>query len=160
MSLLVSVKERVLVQLKSKFEAMTDDDNNGISFMSVERNALDRDKKIIGNALGLVDLTELYGYQTSYLLNSLRIALEFNCKIPYSDEEASSVLNAVLAELKRVIAIDPNLVEDGTGLQLTEDIKFVDYEPDIETSKDKIVSGFLQFDVFYRTEKENPYILR
>lgn len=152
-----AVKERVLKQIVANVTAMNDGDN-GFSFAHVERAALDRSQKLKSNTIAVFDATETYTYQTAYLLCSLRIGLEFFYKMKYG-EVASTALIGVQSQLQKVIANDPNLVEEGTSAQLAEDIKFVSYEPDIEGVFDGFVSGFLQFDVFYRVNKEDPYQL-
>jgi len=182
------VRERVIVQVVSKLSRMTKGDSillqnndtlmlenglplqveesdpyNGIFFDFVQREELDRTKQFQGNAISVLDMDEFYTYQTAYLLSTLRIGMEFWYKMK-KGEVASTQLGIVLAELKRVFLSDTNLLEDNVSntppfVQLCENVRIVQADYDIEGPFEKVVSGFIQFDFMYRTDKENPYTL-
>ncbi len=154
-----SVRERVVAQIEAKLKAMTALANNGITFQFVERTELDRTKKYMGNAASVLDLEESYVYQTCYLQCTLRVGIEYWYQVPFGAKPRKE-LGKVLAELKKLFGTDTNLVEDVTGLQLAENIQLAESDFDVEGPADKVVSGYFQIDVTYRTDKQDPYVLR
>lgn len=157
----VPVRERVVQQIVRKFQAMNlaaKDENNGVYVQSVVRAELDRTQQYKGTAVSVMDLDEFYIYQTCYLQCTLRVGIEFYSPIKVGGI-ASTQLGIVLAQIKKVMLSDTNLIEEGTGLQLTENVRIVQVDLDVESQFDKIASGFVQFDVIYRTDKEDPFKL-
>ncbi len=154
----VPVRERVVQQLVRKMEAMNADDDNGVQFSFVQREELSHIKQFQGSALSVLDISESYVYQTCYLQCNLRCGFEYWYQMQ-AGLEASTQLGLVCAALKKRLLTDCNLIEDETNLQLTENIRLVSDTYDIQGPFEKVVSGYMQFDVIYRTNKLNPYLL-
>jgi len=154
----VPVRERVVQQLERKLQSMTLEGNNGVSFKHVVRGELNRSQKFQGNSIAIQDMEEFYTYQTCYLQCNLRVGLEFWFSTAVNSVP-SAELGKVLAELKRVLMTDINLIEQTTALQLAENVRILEVDYDIEGPFDRVVSGYLQLEVIYRESKENPYQL-
>lgn len=154
----ISVRERVVQQMQRKLDTMTLEANNGVSFKHVVRGELNRTQKFQGNAIAVQDMEEFYTYQTCYLQCNLRVGLEFWFATAVNSVP-SAELGKVLAELKRVFMTDINLIEQTTGLQLSENVRILEVDYDVEGPFDRVVSGYLQLEVIYRESKENPYQL-
>lgn len=158
MSESIPVRERVLLQIVAKLEAMNDYDNNGVTFQFVTREEMDHSKKFMGNSVSVLDGDEIFTYQTCYLLSTMRVGFEYWYQMKHGDT-ASTALGRVLAEIKKVFLSDCNLVENDTNLQLCENVRIVQSDYDIEGPDEKVVSGYAQFDFLFRTNKEDPYAL-
>lgn len=152
------VRERVVAQIARKLEGMTVADNNGVEFAFVQREELDHTKKFQGSSVSVLDTNETYTYQTAYLLSTLRVGIEFWYQMKAGDV-ASTQLGIVAAEIKKLILSDVNLIEDETDLQLCENVQIVEDNYDIDGPFEKVVSGYIQFNFMFRTNKENPYTL-
>lgn len=159
MSTLLPVKERILKQIEKNILAMTEYDNNGVSFEFVTRYAQDTQTQHQGNAIAILDGNESFVYQTSYLSCTMQVGLEFTCKIK-KGAVASTKLGQVFAALKKQLLSDPHLIEEGTSVQLCENVRVTDYLPTTPDANDDVAQAFAQFDFIYREEKENPYTLR
>ncbi len=154
----VPVRERVVLQLFRKMEDMNAGDDNGVQFSFVTREELDHTKQFQGSAVSVLDLSETYVYQTCYLQCNLRCGFEYWYQMQ-AGRKASTQLGIVCTAIKKRLLEDCNLIEDETGLQLTENIRLVSDTYDIQGPFEKVVSGYLQFDVTYRINKLNPYLL-
>ena len=155
------VRERVVAQIERKMAAFTEDaadDNNGVYFAFVTREELDHTKKFQGSSLSVSVLSDEYVYQTCYLQCILHVGFEFWYQME-AGNVASTQLGIVAAAIKKSILSDCNLIEDGTSAQLAENIRITRDSYDIQGPFEKVVSGFIEFDVIYRINKENPYLL-
>lgn len=158
MSNQVSVRERVVQQIERKLEAMTAEYNNGVFFKHVVRGELNRSQKFQGNSIAIQDGPESYTYQTCYLQCNLQVGIEFWFATAINSVP-SKELGIVLAELKRVFMTDINLIEQTTSAQLAENVRILEVDYDVEGPFERVVSGYLQLEVIYRENKENPYQL-
>lgn len=152
------VRERIMQELEARFAGLNVDDNNGVEFKFVQREELDHTKKFQGNAVSLLDISQSFIYQTAYLQCTLRVGVEY-CHSVKSGETARTELNTIAAEITKTMLADTSLVETDSGLQLTENIQIVDDSTDVQGPFEKVVSGYMQFDIIYRTKKDDPYAL-
>lgn len=156
--MILSVKERILQQVKKNLESFTYENNNEIQFDYVGREELDESQQNAGTCISVIDGGEEFVYQTSYLLCQMRVSFDISCKIRKGDTP-SFLLNAIFAELKKELLSDYNLIEDDTNAQLCENIQVSSYLPDPAGPNDDVATAFAEFLFLYRENKENPYQL-
>jgi len=153
-----SVRERIIRQIVRNCKAM-EPPTYSVTWRHVGREPLEGLQSVIGDSLGIYDVSGVPQYQVGRILDTVRVVFEFWYKMKAGDV-ASIELNRMLADLKKLILSNHSLIEEGTGLQLIERFTLLSDEFDIEGPSDEFVSGFLTVNVLYRYSSTDPYILR
>lgn len=155
----ITVRERVATQIAKNMERLVDADNNPV-FGMVDRSPLVNANMRDGlSVLGIVDLGDLnVEYQVGYQMPTMRLGFEFATVLMEGDV-ASRRINTILGLITKALILNLNTIEDTTNAQLTLDVKYVSFEPDISSFADRTVSGVAIFDVLYRVNHNDPAVL-
>jgi hypothetical protein len=155
----ISVKERALRELALRL-TREDWTFKTVQWTLVTRTPIPRDfKGTHGAAIAVVDGDETYGGNVQSAENSVEVMIEFFVS-PASDEEPSTVLNLISAEIIDVLSGEHTLTEDGTGDTLALSLYARRYSPDMEGYQSGgTVNAVIVFEMRYRHRKNHPFEL-
>lgn len=156
----LSVKERILHQLVLRIQR-EDWQFKTVQWRTVQRKP-PTDAQLRGRepVLSIVDGEEAFDRtNTTAGEATVEVAMEF--AIPMgSDEEPSTVLNLVAAELIEILSGDHNLNDEATGEQLSLSLYARGFTPDYDAVAEKMNPiGLVMFDLRYRFRKNKPFDL-
>jgi len=155
----VTIRERILEEIRIKLEAMTENDHN-IVWHKVARTPLDRTNKLLKNGISVLDGTEVVAGRASgmgIMDNNMTVILEFWLKNEYQ-EQASTYLNKVIGGLKKLVMNNRNWVDtDGVSLALNTEV--LSNSLDIDGLRDTYVNGVVEIQVSYRHRWNDPTLI-
>lgn len=155
------VKERALEQLKLRIEKQ-DWTFNTVKWTSVQRKPATPAQLKAKNVsvLAIVDGEEAFDRSNTQAGEAtVEVAMEFSVGALGRDEEASTVLNIVAAEIMEVLSGDHKL-EDDNGDQLAVTLYARSFTPDYDAVNEGMNPiGLVIFDMRYRFRKNKPFDL-
>ena len=154
----ISVKERIIAEIKRRLDTK-DWSFSTVNWGRIQRFALpdDYDGKA-GPVLCILDGEESFGGNAQTYQNTVSITFEYAVK-PGVNEEPSTLLNLIMAELVEVFGKNHRLREggeDSDGEYLSCSLVPRSYEPDI-IEGEPTVRGLLYFELIYRVRTHDMY---
>lgn len=152
----VSVRERILRQIRTDFEQMGTDYDFEWSYIT----RADLDTREYGKryALAILDTTEAKVPQIGHMECTLTIVLQWSAVLDSADDPSTEA-NLVLEHLGRKLRENWRLVEDGTGVQLALDTNEIANAIDIADARDRMIGGTMDVQVTYRHARDDPRVL-
>lgn len=155
----VLVRERILAQLQKNMENLVDFDGNKV-FEVVVRAPLVDAQLNAPTALGIVDLGDFnVEYDVGYITPTMRVAFEFSAILQQGDVAATR-LNEILGHVTKYLLQNHFTKEDVTEDELSLDVKYASFEPNISDAFDTYVNGVATYDILYRHAGHDPFDLR
>lgn len=155
----LSVKERALRELVRRIER-EEWTFKTVQWGIVQRRPIPEDYRgTKGAALAILDGTEVLGGNMQSAENSVEVMFEFFVT-PGKDEEPSTVLNLIAAEIIDILSGEHSLTEEGSGDALALSLYARSYTPDIDGFRpNSPVNAVITFDMRYRHRKNRPFEL-
>lgn len=157
----LSVKERAVAEFVRRIRDK-EWRFNTITWDKVSRLPLPRDVRSIRSAqIRITDGIERFGEgsNTQTMENTVDLMVEVAVPIG-TDEEPSTVLNLVCAEVLDLFLGEHELFEEGAGEQLAISLYPREYVPDLETfATTGAATAMLSFEMRYRTRRRQPFLL-
>lgn len=149
----LSVRERILQQIKTDFEQMGTD--YPFEWSYITRADLDTREYGKRYSIAILDTTEAKTPQIGHMECTLTIVLQWFATIN-SGDDPSTECNKVLTAIGRKLRENWRIVEDGTGLQLALDTNEIANSIDIADARDRQIGGTMDVQVLYRHARDDP----
>ena len=147
----LSVRERVLQHIETRFKSRVTDDAIGkVGWDQVVRTPIPANLNGFNSAVGIFDTTEIKKPMVSHQMCALTVITEFAEKARLGDNP-STRLNALLADVQRTMR------EDIYCGGLTLNVEEVRNEIDVEGAASQLLSGMVEWTVTYRHRASDPF---
>lgn len=150
-----TVRERILVELKSQLETMQPPDYD-TTWHLVSRTPYDREHLRVDTALSILDATETNtGLISNIIENEMSVIIEFYLRNDRFNE-ASTLVNSTIGDLKKFILTHRQLVESGSGKCLTTNMNITSVASNIDGFNDRFLDGIIEVQITYRHKFDDP----
>lgn len=153
----LTVRERILRQIKADFETMGTDYPFEWSIVTRE----DLDSRSYGKVytLAILDTAETKEPRIGFMDCTLTVVLQWTGAFNAVDAPASEA-NEVLGAIGRKLRENWTVVEDGTGEQLAVETRETANTIDVADARDRLIGGTVSIVVQYRHNRDDPRSLR
>ena len=151
---MASLRERILTQIEANFgKVSAGTDGYTITWNTIERKEIENYEKTMGNAIGIVEGTELNTEEVQQSRKTLEVFTEFWVRSQLGDDRSKQA-NEALLDVQRIMRTNQRLIEDGTNTQLVIDIREARNELDLE-QRDTF-GGVVVWEVIFRHSQTDP----
>lgn len=153
----LTVRERILRQLKADFETMGTD--YPFEWSVVSREDLDSREYGKRYTLAILDTTETKEPRIGFMDCNLTVVFQWTGSFDADDSPAQEA-NEVLGAIQRKLRENWHVVEDATGEQLAVETRETANTIDIADARERMIGGTVSIVVQYRHNRDDPRSLR